>query len=101
MVDRSLAILCIVSFCGFVFMIDSLSPIEIVMPELYLLVLPLIKVARIPRGYWLFALGTAALSGLGAVLSPVPTPTEEAIILAAVVNRAMLTGAIVWMSWLY
>lgn len=91
--DRHVLAMVGVALAGLIFTIDALSPIGILVPTLYLLLIPILAAFEIAGATLWYLLAVTALSIVGAALSPVPTPTPGWAIAEVVINRIMMAVA--------
>jgi GGDEF domain-containing protein len=93
-VDRYILAACGIGFAGVILLLDMMTPLGVLIPVLYLLLLPILAVFNVRYGALLFAAVTAGLSAVGGVVSPPSIPVSEALVHEALINRLLLAGAI-------
>jgi GGDEF domain-containing protein len=93
-VDRYILAACGIGFAGVILLLDMMTPLGVLIPVLYLLLLPVLAVFDPRHGAFLFAAGTATLSAIGGFMSPPSIPSDDVLLHEAIVNRVLLTAAI-------
>lgn len=91
--DKHLLALVGIALTGLIFMIDAVSPIGVLVPTLYLLLIPIVAAFDIAGAALWYLLAVTALSIVGAALSPDASPTPGWAIAEVVVNRVMMAVA--------
>ena len=99
--DRATTLALTGGFAGLILLVDMVTPVNLTVPVLYALLLPVLGHFDLRLGPPVFAAGVAALSALGALVSPDTVASHASLWIDVFINRSLITVVVGGMALLY